>query len=90
MAAPLNTCTTIEQCGVLWFLWAKGMAAYDVSNQFSAYSVDGDPLVCLDDVFDALQRCWRGNLHRPTYAMFVFDTYPPFQELLHPIMDCLT
>ena len=27
MAAPLNTCTTIEQRGVVRFLWAKGVAA---------------------------------------------------------------
>jgi hypothetical protein len=27
MAAPLNTCTTIEQRGVVRFLWAKNMAA---------------------------------------------------------------
>jgi hypothetical protein len=25
MAAPLNTCTTIEQRGVVRFLWAKNM-----------------------------------------------------------------
>jgi hypothetical protein len=29
MAAPLNTCTTIDQRGVVRFLWAKGMAAKD-------------------------------------------------------------
>src|SRR5215470_9225452 len=27
MAAPLNTCTTIEQRGVVRFLWAKNMDA---------------------------------------------------------------
>jgi len=27
MAAPLNTCTTIEHRGVVRFLWAKDMAA---------------------------------------------------------------
>jgi hypothetical protein len=27
MAAPLNTCTTIEQRGVVRFLWAKNMEA---------------------------------------------------------------
>jgi hypothetical protein len=30
MAAPLNTCTTIEQRGVVRFLWAKDMAAKDI------------------------------------------------------------
>jgi hypothetical protein len=31
MAAPLNTCTTIEQRGVVRFLWAKNMdAAKDI------------------------------------------------------------
>jgi hypothetical protein len=29
MAAPLNTCTTIEQRGVVRFLWAKNMDAKD-------------------------------------------------------------
>jgi len=29
---------------------------------------------------------WRS----PPADMFVFDTCPPFRELLHPIMDCLT
>jgi len=33
MAAPLNTCTTIEQCGVVWFLWVKGMAAKDIRKE---------------------------------------------------------
>ena len=33
MAAPLNTCTTIEQLGVVRFLWAKGMAAKDIHNE---------------------------------------------------------
>ena len=41
-------------------------------------------------VFDALQRFRCGDLHRPTGSMFVFDNCPPFRELLHPIMDCLT
>jgi hypothetical protein len=31
MAAPLNTFTTIEQRGVVRFLWAKGMAAKETS-----------------------------------------------------------
>jgi hypothetical protein len=25
-------------------------------------------------VFEAMQRFWRGDLHRPTASMFVFDT----------------
>jgi transposase len=33
MVAPLNTCTTIEQRGVVRFLWAKGMAAKDVHKE---------------------------------------------------------
>jgi len=44
----------------------------------------------VDDFFHALQRFRRGDLHRPTGSMFVFDTCPPFRELQHPIMDCLT
>jgi hypothetical protein len=33
MAAPLNTCTTIEQRRVVRFLWAKGMAAKDIHKE---------------------------------------------------------
>ena len=31
--APLNTCTTIEQRGIVRFLWAKGMAAKDIHKE---------------------------------------------------------
>jgi hypothetical protein len=34
MAAPLNTCTTIEQRGVVRFLWAKNInAAKDIHKE---------------------------------------------------------
>jgi hypothetical protein len=33
MAAPLNTCTTIEQRGVVRFLWAKNMEAKDIHKE---------------------------------------------------------
>jgi hypothetical protein len=34
MAAPLNTCTTIEQRGVVRFLWAKYIdAAKDINKE---------------------------------------------------------
>jgi len=33
MAAPLNTCTTIEQRGVVRFLWEKDMAAKDIDKE---------------------------------------------------------
>ena len=33
MTAPLNTCTAIEQRGIVQFLWAKGMAAKDIHKQ---------------------------------------------------------
>ena len=33
MAAPLNTCTTIEECGIVRFLWAKDMAAKDIHKE---------------------------------------------------------
>jgi hypothetical protein len=34
MAAPLNTCTTIEERGFLRFLWAKNMdAANDIHKE---------------------------------------------------------
>jgi hypothetical protein len=34
MATPLNTCTTIEQRGVVCFLWARNMdAAKDIHKE---------------------------------------------------------
>ena len=33
MAASLNTRTTIEQRGVVWFLWEKDMAAKDIHKE---------------------------------------------------------
>ncbi|KAG8232245.1 hypothetical protein J437_LFUL011798 [Ladona fulva] len=36
MAVPLNTCTTIEQHGVVRFLWAKNMAAKDIHKEMLA------------------------------------------------------
>ena len=33
MAAPLNTFATIEQGGVVRFLWTKGMAAKDIHKE---------------------------------------------------------
>ena len=33
MVAPLNTCTMIEQRGVVRFLWAKDMAAKDIHKE---------------------------------------------------------
>jgi hypothetical protein len=33
MAAPLNTCTTIEQRGIVRFLWAKNMDAKDIHKE---------------------------------------------------------
>jgi len=33
MAAPLSTCTTIEQRGIVRFLWAKKMKAQDIHKE---------------------------------------------------------
>jgi len=33
MAAPLNACTMIEQCGFVRFLWAKGTAGKDIHKE---------------------------------------------------------
>ena len=33
MAAPLNTCTTIEQRGVVRFLWEKNMESKDIHKE---------------------------------------------------------
>jgi hypothetical protein len=49
MAAPLNTCTTIEQRGVVRFLWAKIMdAAKDIHKEMLPIWVASLPkLVCI-------------------------------------------
>jgi hypothetical protein len=33
MAAPLNTCTTVEQRGFLRFLWAKNLEEKDIHKE---------------------------------------------------------
>jgi hypothetical protein len=33
MVAHLKSCTAIEQCGVVRFLWAKGMAGKDIDKE---------------------------------------------------------
>jgi hypothetical protein len=33
MVAPLNTCTTIEQRGIVHFLWAKNMETKDIHKE---------------------------------------------------------
>ena len=33
MVVPMNTCTTIEPCSVVWFLWVKDMAAKDIHKE---------------------------------------------------------
>jgi hypothetical protein len=45
MAAPLNTCTTIEQRGVVRFLWAKNMEAKDIHKEIWAAFLCGYPLL---------------------------------------------
>src|SRR5215475_14830119 len=52
MAAPLNTCTTIEQRGVVRFLWAKNMEAKDIDKEmlpiWAAFLVD---ILCCIHIF---------------------------------------
>jgi hypothetical protein len=33
MVAPLNKCASREQCGVVQFLWPKGMVAKDIHKE---------------------------------------------------------
>jgi hypothetical protein len=40
MAAPLNTCSTIEQRGVVRFLWTKGMATKDIHKELLDLLID--------------------------------------------------
>jgi hypothetical protein len=40
MAAPLNTCTTIEERGIVRFLWAKNMdAAKDIHKEMISITI---------------------------------------------------
>jgi hypothetical protein len=48
MAAPLNTCTTIEQRGVVRFLWAKNMdSAKDIHKEMLPIWGEGGRCVAL-------------------------------------------
>ena len=74
MAAPLNTCTTIEQRGVVRCLWAKGMAAKDIHKEM--LPMYGEHCLSRQAVHNWVQKFSEGRTNiedehrvgRPTYS----------------------
>ena len=62
MAAPLNACTTIEQRGVVRFLWAKGMAAKGIHKVM--LSMYGEHCLSRQAVHNLVQKFseWRTSI----------------------------
>jgi hypothetical protein len=50
MAAPLNTCSTIEQRGVVRFLWAKDMEAKDIHKEMLPIWAAFPSMFCYESV----------------------------------------
>ena len=59
MAAPLNTCTTTEQPGVVQFLWAKGMAAKDFHKEM--LPMNGEHCLSCQAVHNGVQKFSEGR-----------------------------
>jgi hypothetical protein len=57
MAAPLNTYTTIEQRGVVRFLWAKNMDAKDIHKEM--LPMYGEHCLSRQAVHNWVQKFWR-------------------------------
>jgi hypothetical protein len=55
MTARLNTCTTIEQRGVVRFLWAKNMEAKDIQDTDLLNRVQLYLLLCTINVLSYFQ-----------------------------------
>jgi hypothetical protein len=74
MAASLNTCTTIEQRGVVRFLWAKNMEAKDIHKEMLPMLLFG-PLKHIsgerfpdDDAIERAVRAWFRQQPKEFYA----------------------
>ena len=59
MAAHLNTCTTIEQRGIVRFLWAKGMAAKDIHKEM--LPMYGEHCLSRQEILDLVQNFSEGR-----------------------------
>jgi len=74
MAAPLNTRTTIDQRGVVRFLWTKGMAAKDIHKEM--LPMYGEHCLSRQAVHNWVQKFSEGRtsiedehpVGRPTYS----------------------
>ena len=73
MAAPLSTCTKIEQRGVVRFLWAKNMEAKDIHKEM--LPMYGEHCLSRQAVHNWVQKFseWRTSIedeHRAVRAWF--------------------
>ena len=59
MAAPLNTCTTIEKRGVVRFLWPKDMAAKDIHKEM--LPMYGEHCLSRQAVYNEVQKFSEGR-----------------------------
>jgi hypothetical protein len=89
MEAPLNTCTTKEQCGVVRFLWAKDVAAKDIHKEMLPMYGEHCPSLHLsgerfpdDDVVERAMCAWFRQQPQEFYAA-------GFQRLVRRWDKCL-
>jgi hypothetical protein len=66
MAAPLNTCNTKEQRGVVWFLWAKNMALFHLFGPLK-HHLSGERFAD-DDAVERAVRAWFRQQPKEFYA----------------------
>ena len=59
MVAPRSVYTTIEQGGIVRFLWAKGMAAKDVQKEM--LPMYGEHCLARQAVHNWVQKCSEGR-----------------------------
>ena len=55
----MNTRTTVEQSGILWFLWAKRMAAKDIHKEM--LPMDGEHCLSRQAVHNWVQKFSEGR-----------------------------
>ena len=96
MAAPLNMCTTIEQRGVVRFLWAKDMAVKDIHKELQP--MNGGLCLSLQAVHNWVQKFSEGRrsiedehrVGRKTYRQQQQEFYAAgFQGLVKRWDKCL-
>ena len=61
MAAPMNTCTTTGQRGVVRFLWAKDMATKDIHKEMLPMPMYGEHCLSCQAVHNWAQKFLEGR-----------------------------